>query len=110
MRRGGPPRGGRAAGGGGRAPGREAEARLEAKRAAAAAAAADAMGAKANAVQAVREMERQRKLVQSGLVALRDFEVAETAEGAARAVQDATDRRKLQAEREVQQAEASLAT
>jgi len=89
---------------------KEAEAMLEAKRAAAAAAAADAMGAKANAVQAVREMERQRKLVQSGLVALRDFEVAETAEGAARAVQDATDRRKLQAEREVQQAEASLAT
>src|SRR5215467_10132656 len=87
---------------------KEAEAMLEAKRAAAAA--ADAMGAKANAVQAVREMERQRKLVQSGLVALRDFEVAETAEGAARAVQDATDRRKLQAEREVQQAEASLAT
>ena len=89
---------------------KEAEAMLEAKRAAAAAAAADAMGARANAVQAVREMERQRKLVQSGLVALRDFEVAETAEGAARAVQDATDRRKLQAEREVQQAEASLAT
>src|SRR5215813_7787359 len=87
---------------------KEAEAMLEAK--AAAAAAADAMGAKANAVQAVREMERQRKLVQSGLVALRDFEVAETAEGAARAVQDATDRRKVQAEREVQQAEASLAT
>ena len=89
---------------------KEAEAMLEAKRAAAAAAAADATGAKANAVQAMREMERQRKLVQSGLVALRDFEVAETAEGAARAVQDATDRRKVQAEREVQQAEASLAT
>jgi membrane fusion protein, multidrug efflux system len=89
---------------------KEAEAMLEAKRAAAAAAAADATGAKANAVQAGREMERQRKLVQSGLVALRDFEVAETAEGAARAVQDATDRRKLQAEREVQQAEASLTT
>jgi membrane fusion protein, multidrug efflux system len=53
-------------------------------------------------------MERQRKLVQSGLVALRDFEQAETAEGAARAVQEATERRKTQAEREVQQAEASL--
>jgi membrane fusion protein (multidrug efflux system) len=88
----------------------EAQAVLEAKRAAAAAAAADATGAKANAVQAVREMERQRKLVQSGLVALRDFEVAETAEGAARAVQEATERRKTQAEREVQQAEASLAS
>ena len=88
----------------------EAQAVLEAKRAAAAAAAADATGAKANAAQAIREMERQRKLVQSGLVALRDFEVAETAEGAARAVQEATERRKTQAEREVQQAEASLAS
>src|SRR6266436_930988 len=67
----------------------EAQAVLEAKRASAAAAAADAAGAKANAVQAIREMERQRKLVQSGLVALRDFEQAETAEGAARAVQQA---------------------
>jgi membrane fusion protein, multidrug efflux system len=89
---------------------KEAEAVREAKRAAAAAAAADATGAKANAVQAGREMDRQRKLVQAGLVALRDFEQAETAEGAARAVQDATDRRKVQAEREVQQAEASLTT
>src|SRR5258705_102730 len=88
----------------------EAKAVLEAKRAAAAAAAADANGAKATAVQAIRETERQRKLVQSGLVALRDFEVAETAEGAARAVQEATERRKTQAEREVQQAEASLAS
>src|SRR6266498_1214857 len=76
--------------------------------ASAAAAAAEATGAKANALQALREMERQRKLVQSGLVALRDFEQAETAENAARAVQEATERRKTQAEREVQQAEASL--
>jgi membrane fusion protein, multidrug efflux system len=88
----------------------EAQAVLEAKRSAALAAAADATGAKANAQQAVREMERQRKLVQAGLVALRDFEQAETAEGAARAVLDATERRKTQAEREVQQAEASLAS
>ena len=88
----------------------EAQAVLEAKRAAAAAAAADATGAKANAVQARREMERQRKLVQAGLVAQRDYEQAETAEGAARAVQEATERRKVQAEREVQQAEASLAS
>jgi len=88
----------------------EGEAILEAKRAAAAAAAADAAGAKANAIQAVREMERQRKLVQAGLVAQRDFEQAETAEGAARATQEATERRKVQAEREVQQAQASLAS
>jgi membrane fusion protein (multidrug efflux system) len=88
----------------------EAQAALEAKRSAALAAAADAVGAKANAQQAVREMERQKKLVQAGLVALRDFEQAETAEGAARAVLDATERRKTQAERDVQQAEASLAS
>lgn len=88
----------------------EGQALLEAKRAAAAAAAADANGAKANAVQAGREMERQRKLVQAGLVAQRDFEQAETAEGAARAVREATERRKVQAEREVQQAEAALAS
>jgi membrane fusion protein (multidrug efflux system) len=88
----------------------EAQAVLEAKRAAALAAAADATGAKANAQQAVREMERQRKLVQAGLVALRDFEQAETAEGASRATLDATERRRTQAEREVQQAEASLAS
>jgi len=102
--------GARAAEAGSQSAVREAEAALEAKRAAAAAAAADAAGAKANALQAVREMERQRKLVQTGLVALRDFEQAETAEGAARAVQEATDRRKVQAERDVQQAEASLAS
>src|SRR5499426_2516620 len=88
----------------------EAEAILEAKRAAAAAAAADAAGAKANATQATREMDRQRKLVQAGFVAQRDFEQAETAEGAARATQEATERRKVQAEREVQQAQASLAS
>jgi membrane fusion protein (multidrug efflux system) len=88
----------------------EAQAVLEAKRAAAAAAAADAAGAKANAAQAVREMGRQRKLVQAGFVAQRDFEQAETAERAARAVQEATERRKVQAEREVGQAEASLAS
>jgi len=88
----------------------EAQAVLEAKRSAALAAAADAAGAKANAQQATREMERQRKLVQAGLVALRDFEQAETAEGASRATLDAMERRKTQAEREVQQAEASLAS
>ena len=88
----------------------EAQAVLEAKRAAAAAAAADAAGAKANAVQAAREVDRQKKLVQAGLVAVRDYEQAETAESAARAAQEATERRKIQAEREVQQAEASLSS
>jgi len=88
----------------------EAKAKVESMRAAAAAAAADAAGAKATASQAVREMDRQKKLVQAGLVALRDYEQAESAEAAARATMEATERRKIQAERAVQQTEAELAS
>ena len=88
----------------------EAKAKVESMRAAAAAAAADAAGAKATASQAVREMDRQKKLVQAGLVALRDYEQAESAEAAARATMEATERRKTQAERAVQQTEAELAS
>jgi len=86
----------------------EAQAQLEAKRAAALAAGADVTGARATAVQAAREKERQRKLVQQGLVAQRDFDQAEAAEGTARAGLEALERRKVQAEREVQQVEAAL--
>jgi membrane fusion protein (multidrug efflux system) len=88
----------------------EAKAKVESMRAAAAAAAAEAAGAKATASQAVREMDRQKKLVQAGLVALRDYEQAESAEAAARATMEATERRKIQAERAVQQTEAELAS
>ena len=88
----------------------EAKAKVESMRAAAAAAAAEAAGAKATASQAVREMDRQKKLVQAGLVALRDYEQAESAEAAARATMEATERRKTQAERAVQQTEAELAS
>jgi membrane fusion protein (multidrug efflux system) len=88
----------------------EAQAQLEAKRAAASAAEADVAGARATAVQAVREKERQRKLVQQGLVAQRDYDQAEAAEGTARASLEAFERRKIQVEREAQQVEAALAS
>jgi len=88
----------------------EAQAQLEAKRAAASAAEADVAGARATAVQAVREKERQRKLVQQGLVAQRDYDQAEAAEGTARASLEAFGRRKIQVEREAQQVEAALAS
>ncbi len=88
----------------------EAQAQLEAKRAAASAAEADVAGARATAVQAVREKERQRKLVQQGLVAQRDYDQAEAAEGTSRAALEAFERRKIQVEREAQQVEAALAS
>jgi len=74
----------------------EAQAQLEAKRAAASAAEADVAGARATAVQAVREKARQRKLVEQGLVAQRDYDQAEAAEGTARASLEAFERRKIQ--------------
>jgi len=88
----------------------EAHAQLEAKRAAASAAESDVAGARATAVQALKEKDRQRKLVSQGLVAQRDFDQAEAAEGSARAALEALERRKIQVEREVQQVEASLAS
>lgn len=86
----------------------EAQAQLEAKRAAASAAEADVAGARATAVQALREKERQHKLVTQGLVAQRDYDQAEAAEGSARAALEALERRKIQVEREVKQVEAAL--
>jgi membrane fusion protein, multidrug efflux system len=88
----------------------EAQAQLEAKRAAVSAAEADVAGARATAIQAAREKERQRKLVAQGLVAQRDYDQAEAAEGTARATLEAFERRKLQVEREAQQVEAALAS
>jgi membrane fusion protein (multidrug efflux system) len=88
----------------------EAQAQLEAKRAAASAAEADVAGARATAVQSVREKARQRKLVEQGLVAQRDYDQAEAAEGTARASLEAFERRKIQVEREAQQVEAALAS
>ena len=67
----------------------EAQAQLEAKRAAASAAESDVAGARATAVQAVKEKNRQQKLVAQGLVAQRDYDQAEAAEGSARAALEA---------------------
>jgi membrane fusion protein (multidrug efflux system) len=88
----------------------EAQAQLEAKRAAASAAESDVAGARATASQALKEKDRQRKLVSLGLVAQRDFDQAEAAEASARAALEALERRKIQVEREVKQVEASLAS
>jgi membrane fusion protein (multidrug efflux system) len=88
----------------------EAQAQLEAKRAAASAAESDVAGARATASQALKEKDRQRKLVSQGLVAQRDFDQAEAAEASARAALEALERRKIQVEREVKQVEASLAS
>ena len=88
----------------------EAQAQLEAKRAAASAAESDVAGARATAVQAVKEKNRQQKLVAQGLVAQRDYDQSEAAEGSARAALEALERRKIQVEREVQQVEAALAS
>jgi len=86
----------------------EAQAQLDAKRAAASAAESDVAGAKATATQAAKEKDRQQKLVSQGLVAQRDFDQADAAEGTARATLEALERRKIQVDREVQQTEAAL--
>jgi len=88
----------------------EAQAQLDAKRAAASAAESDVTGARATATQAAKEKDRQRRLVSQGLVAQRDYDQAEAAEGTARAVLEAFERRKTQVEREAQQTEAALAS
>ncbi|MBI4245792.1 MAG: HlyD family secretion protein [Candidatus Rokubacteria bacterium] len=87
----------------------EARARLEAKRAAAAAMGADVAGAQSAQREAGRELERQRALLKSDLVARRDFDRAEAASETATATVEATQRRFTQTEKEIQQAEAELA-
>lgn len=86
----------------------EARARLEAKRAATAAMRADVAGAQSAQREAGRELERQRALLKSDLVARRDFDRAEAAYETATAAVEATQRRLTQTEREIQQAEAEL--
>ena len=87
----------------------EARARLEAKRAATAAMRADLVGAQSAQREAGRELERQRALLKSDLVARRDFDRAEAAYETATAAVEATRRRLAQTEREIEQAEAELA-
>lgn len=87
----------------------EARARLEAKRAATGAMRADLVGAQSAQREAGRELERQRALLRSDLVARRDFDRAEAAHETVTAVVEATRRRLIQTEQEIQQAEAELA-
>ena len=88
----------------------EARARLESRRAAAAAMRADVTGAQSAQRQAGRELERFRQLLQSELVARRDFDAAEAVYETTSATVEATERRLAQAEREIQQAQAELAS
>jgi len=87
----------------------EVRARMESKRAALAAITAEVAGTRSTAVQAAREKDRFRKLVESGYVAQRDYEQSETADASAASAHEAIQRRVTQAERELQQAEAELA-
>src|SRR5215510_3660825 len=86
----------------------ESRARLEARRSATDAMRADVIGAKTTQRQAARELERARSLLQSDLVARREFDQAEAAYETAGATVQALERRMAQTEREIQQAEAEL--
>jgi membrane fusion protein (multidrug efflux system) len=86
----------------------ESRARLEARRSATDAMRADVAGAKSTQRQAARELERSRSLLQSDLVARRDFDLAESVYETAGTTVQALERRLTQTEREIQQAEAEL--
>ena len=86
----------------------ESRARLEARRSATDAMRADVAGAKSTQRQAARELERSRSLLQSDLIARRDFDLAESAYETAGTTVQALERRLTQTEREIQQAEAEL--
>src|SRR5215510_3443459 len=86
----------------------ESRARLEARRSATDAMRADVAGAKSTQRQAARELERARSLLQSDLVARREFDQAELAYETAGATVQSLERRLAQTEREIQQAEAEL--
>ena len=82
---------------------------VEARKAALAALRADVSGANSTLTQAIREVDRTRRLVNEGLVAQRDMDVAETTQATARASLESAEKRATQAEREIQQVEADLA-
>ena len=86
----------------------ESRARLEARRSATEAMRADVAGAKSTQRQAARELERSRSLLQSDLIARRDYDLAESAHETAGTTVQALERRLAQTEREIQQAEAEL--
>ena len=87
----------------------ESRARLESRRAALAAITAEVAGSRSGAVQAAREKDRFRRLVESGYVSQREFDQTEAADAAAASALDAIQRRVTQFEREVQLGEAELA-
>jgi membrane fusion protein (multidrug efflux system) len=87
----------------------EVRARMESKRAALAAITAEVVGTRSTSVQAAREKDRFKRLVDSGYVAQRDYEQADAADTSAAAALEAIQRRVTQAERELQQGEAELA-
>lgn len=87
----------------------ESKARLESRRSALAAITAEVAGSRSAAVQAAREKERFKKLVENGYVSQREFDQSEAADAAAAAALEAIQRRVTQAEREVQLSEAELA-
>ncbi len=86
----------------------EAKARLESRRAGLAAITAEVAGTRSGAVQAAKEKERFRRLVESGYVSQRDFDQSEALDAAAAAAFEAIQRRVTQSEREVQLAEAEV--
>ncbi len=88
----------------------EARATVEAKRAAQAALNAEVAGARSTLRQTSREMERMRKLLDGGFVAQREFDVAELAAATSTSGLEATERRLAGAERDVEQAQATVSS
>lgn len=86
----------------------ETRAKVEAKRAAMAAMSAEVTGARSSSQQALKEKERMERLVRAGYVSQRDFDQADAAAATSGATLEATQRRLIQAERELQQTEAEL--
>ncbi|HUF90733.1 MAG TPA: HlyD family secretion protein [Candidatus Limnocylindria bacterium] len=88
----------------------EARARLEARRAATDAMRADVAAAESSERRAARELERMRSLVKDDFVSRRELDEAQAAHETASAVREATQRRLAQTEKDIQQAEAELAS
>ena len=86
----------------------EVRARLEAKRAAVQAMHAEVAGTRSAHRQAMRELERMRRLARDGYVAQRELDQAQAASETTGATGEAVERRLTQSEKEAQQAEAEL--
>jgi membrane fusion protein (multidrug efflux system) len=86
----------------------EARARVEARRAAVEAARAEVTGAQSASRRAGRELERVKRLLGDGLVAQREFDLAESDYHTAEATAEAQRRRVSAADKEAEQAVAEL--